>query len=245
MSYSIIIPYRDRKKHLEILLPVLIDRFKNYRYEIIISEQNNNDNFQIACVENVGFKHAQYDTVVFHQVDYIPTENVSYEVLNQPVLPVRVATFVNDNLTERDYFDIPSGYRKFSTEVDVNFYGGVVCLSKKMFLSINGFNPLYKGWGNEDEDLRERLKWAGYTPTRNNQGSFICLYHQDNGDMHNKPIEKQKDFIEGRKIYERALEFKNIGYSNMSWDEEVFYLEGIENVKWVKSTNYKVNENNL
>ena len=63
-GYSIIIPYRDREKHLEIILPVLLERFKNEEYEIIVSEQNNNDNFQIACVENVGFKHAKYDTIV-------------------------------------------------------------------------------------------------------------------------------------------------------------------------------------
>ena len=38
-GYSIIIPYRDRKKHLEIILPVLKERFKNEEYEIIVSEQ--------------------------------------------------------------------------------------------------------------------------------------------------------------------------------------------------------------
>ena len=31
----------------------------------------------------------------------------------------------------------------------------------------------------------------------------------------------------------------------MTWDEEVFDLEGMKNVKWVKSTNYKVDGKSL
>ena len=141
-GYSIIIPYRDREKHLEIILPVLRERFKGEQFEIIVSEQNNKDNFQIACVENVGFKHAKYDTIILQQVDYVPTENVSYEVKDQPILPARIATFVKDDLTERDYYDIPAGYRMFGEEVEKNFYGGVISLSREMFIQINGLNPL-------------------------------------------------------------------------------------------------------
>ena len=33
--------------------------------------------------------------------------------------------------------------------------------------------------------------------------------------------------------------------NNMTWDEEVFDLEGMKNVKWVKSTNYKVDGKSL
>ena len=239
--YSIIIPYRDRITHLQILLPVLLEKFKETTFEIIISEQNDNNNFQIACVENVGFSHSSGDTIILQQVDYVPTKDVSYKVTTQPVLPVKVANFVTDNLSPRSYFDIPAGYRKFSEEVDPNFYGGVVALKREHFEKINGLNPLYKGWGNEDEDLRERLKWAGYSPIRNKKGTFICLYHTDNGDMYNKPLDKQIDFIEGKNLYQNAYKYKDIGYKNMQWDEEVFNLEGYTNIKWIKSTNYRIN----
>ena len=56
MKYSIIIPYRNREEHLQIMLPRLKEFFKDESYEIIVSEQNDNDNFRIACVENVGFQ---------------------------------------------------------------------------------------------------------------------------------------------------------------------------------------------
>lgn len=242
MKYSIVIPYRDRETHLNILLPRLIEFFKDEDYEIIVSEQNDNNNFQIACVENIGFHHATGDIIVLQQVDYVPTDDVSYKIEDQPILPARKAVFVKDDMSPREYFDIPAGYRKFSEEIDPDFYGGVIVLTREMFENINGLNPMYKGWGNEDEDLRERLKWAGYKPYRNEVGTYICLYHEDNGDMHNKPEEKQVDFYEGRKIFAEAEKYKHVGYSSMTWDEEIHLLEGLDNVKWIKSTNYNWNE---
>ena len=74
MKYSIIIPYRDRESHLKILLPKLYKHFSDKDYEIIISEQNDTKNFKISCVENIGYKHATGDVLIFHQVDYIPTQ---------------------------------------------------------------------------------------------------------------------------------------------------------------------------
>ena len=47
-KYSIIIPYRDRESHLQLLLPRLQEVFANKDYEIIVSEQNDSDNFNLA-----------------------------------------------------------------------------------------------------------------------------------------------------------------------------------------------------
>ena len=113
-------------------------------------------------------------------------------------------------------------------------------MKREHFEVINGLNPLYKGWGNEDEDLRERFVWAGIPVKRNEIGTFLCLYHEDNGDMSKKKIEHQQDFYEGRKyFYEKAYNDRNIGYKNLIADIEEFDC-GIKNVKWIKSTNYKI-----
>ena len=238
MKYSIIIPYRNRQEHLEILLPRLQEVFKDKDYEIVVSEQNNSDNFRIACVENVGFQVCTGDIIILQQVDYYPTDDVSYDIDDQPVLPSKKGIFVNNDLTLRE--DIPSGYKRWAIEIDPEFYGGVVILRKEMWDKINGLNPLYKGWGNEDEDLRERFVWAGIPVKRNEIGTFLCLYHEDNGDMSKKKIEHQQDFYEGRKyFYEKAYNDRNIGYKNLIADIEEFDC-GIKNVKWIKSTNYKI-----
>ena len=46
-TYSIIISYRDREEHLQTLLPILQERFKNKKYEIIVCEQDDALNFAI------------------------------------------------------------------------------------------------------------------------------------------------------------------------------------------------------
>lgn len=241
MKYSIIIPYRNRKPHLEIMLPRLQEVFKNESYEIIISEQDDQENFRIACVENVGYLHSKGDIIILQQVDYYPTEDVSYEVKEFPILPARRGIFLSkDNMSERDYLDIPGGYRKWSSEIDPAFYGGVICMTRDHFEKINGLNPLYKGWGNEDEDLRERFVWAGIPVKRNEVGTFLCLYHEDNGDMSKKIEDHQKDFYEGREyFYKQAYHDRNIGHRNMKYDFEELEI-GIDKVRWIKSKNYVI-----
>ncbi len=223
------------------MLPRLQEFFKGKDYEIIVSEQNDNDNFRIACVENIGFKHSTGNVIILQQVDYYPTDDVNYEVTDIPVLPARQGIFLDkDNKTTRDFSDIPGGYRNWSTEIDPAFYGGVISMKREHFEAINGLNPLYKGWGNEDEDLRERFVWAGIPVKRNEVGTFLCLYHEDNGDMSKKEEAHQKDFSEGREyFYKQAYKDRHIGYENLTADVEEFDC-GIENVKWIKSTNYKI-----
>jgi hypothetical protein len=241
MKYSIIIPYRNREEHLKIMLPRLQEFFKDEDYEIIVSEQNDNDNFRIACVENIAFKYAKGDIIVLQQVDYYPTDDVSYEVLDNPILPARKGIFLDkDNQSPRDFLDIPGGYRKWSEEIDSAFYGGVIAIKREHFEAINGLNPLYKGWGNEDEDLRERFVWAGIPVSRNQEGTFLCLYHEDNGDMSKKDQEGQKDFFEGREyLYRQAYNDRHIGYKNLEADVEELQTE-LLNVRWIKSTNYQI-----
>ena len=78
MKYSIIITYRNREKHLEMLLPKLTEIFKDEEYEIIISEQDNNEKFQKNSLYNLAVRKAKGKILVFHDVDYYPAENVSY-----------------------------------------------------------------------------------------------------------------------------------------------------------------------
>ncbi len=113
-------------------------------------------------------------------------------------------------------------------------------MSRDQYKAINGLNPLYKGWGNEDEDLRERLKWANIPVERQKEGTFFCLYHEDNGAIHNKSEQHQKDFYEGRLLYQKGYEYRHVGYADIGYDLENFSI-GIDNVRWIISNNYKIN----
>lgn len=245
MKYSIIIPYRNRESHLQILLPTLVKRFKNFDYEIIVSEQNDNNNFQIACVENIGYQYATGDILVFHQVDYIPSEDVNYEPpILGALLPAKRGIFLNDDMTLRPTDDIPVGYRKFVQEIDPAFYGGVLVVPRHDFEYINGFNPLYKGWGNEDEDVRERFKHYNIAVTRNDVGTFWILNHKDNCPQIDDP--RYKDFMTGRQMYHEFTKYLDAGIKGFTADVEVFDTsDDTMKVTWLKSTNYRINNENI
>lgn len=240
MKYSIIIPYRNREEHLEVLLPRLQEKFADKDYEIIISEQGNEDNFQISIVNNIGFKEATGDVIILHQVDYYPADDLDYTFTGTVTLMGAKAFFLDkDNASLRPEHDIPGGYRSFSQAIDPNFYGGVVMMSREQFKVINGLNPLYKGWGNEDEDLRERLRWANISVQRQKEGTFFCLYHEDNGAIHLKSEQVQKDFYEGKQLYLKGYEYRHIGYRNLQYTKHELDT-GLEKVRWIKSDNYTI-----
>jgi len=52
-------------------------------------------------------------------------------------------------------------------------------MSKTALLQVNGFDENYRGWGNADGDLRERLKMAGYSPkVIYDEAIVFHLYHE-------------------------------------------------------------------
>jgi hypothetical protein len=57
--------------------------------------------------------------------------------------------------------------------------------------------------------------------------------------MSKKTADHQKDFIEGRQLFARAYEYRHLGYRDVKADIEEF-VAGLPNVRWIKSTNYKV-----
>lgn len=232
MKYSIIIPYRDRKTHLEFLLPRLKEVFFNKKYEIIIAEQDDNDKFQKNSLYNIAVQYTKGKLLVFHDVDYYPYDDVSYDTdSTTPLFPVNRVIFLNDKNQVRDMDDIPAGYRNFHNGVG-NHSGGVFVIHKKLFYNINGLNPYYKGWGKEDDDTRDRLQILGYNWRRNTSGTFYGLYHTDN-----KPDDTDSDFINNHILLSNLSNTLDLGYKNVTADIEEFSME--YNIKWLKIKNFK------
>lgn len=232
MKYSIIISYRDREEHLKTLLPQLNEVFKNSEYEIIIAEQNNREKFQKNSLYNLAAQRATGDLLVFHDVDYYPTENVSYYTeTNVPLYPVRQVIFLDENNQPRSYEDTPVGYRNFMYDVG-DHSGGVFVLSKELFFAVNGFNPYYKGWGMEDDDTRERLRLLGYEWKRNDDGLFYALYHKDSN-----PGNFDVDFQNNGKLLGNISHMLTVGYQDVTAKIEMFEMD--TNIKWLKISEFE------
>ena len=133
---GIIVPYRNRHKHLKKFLDYLPQYLSNRRFDyyIIVVNQDNASAFNRGMLCNIGFERAKLlncDYVVFHDVDMLPID-VDYSYDNKPI---HLAT---DNLPFDTYF------------------GGITLFPVEDFQKVNGFSNLYWGWGFEDDDLRYR-----------------------------------------------------------------------------------------
>ena len=201
---SIVVCYRDREDHLKRFVPHIRNYFAGQPHEIIVVEQADKNRFRRGNLLNEGARVARGDIIALHDVDYLPSPDVVYWQEGCDVFrPAKRVNFVLMDGTERPEADIPSGYRHFKNGVDDDFFGAVTVFSRHAFKKINGFNPLYDGWGLEDADLRERIGLYQLTAARGD-GTFLALPHadsfpglQDDGFRHNQQIfANWKNFVE-------------------------------------------------
>lgn len=237
-KYTILVTYRDREDHLAVLLPRLREIFQDKSYEIIVAEQDNNEKFQKNSLYNLAAQRAVGSILVFHDVDYYPTDDVDYYTdTNTPLYPVRRVMFLGNDNQPRNIEDIPGGYRNFINDVG-DHSGGVFVMSKDLFLKTNGLNPYYKGWGKEDDDTRDRLRLLGYSWKRNESGLFYGLYHTDN-----KPADDDADFINNHILLSKLSDTLDFGYKDVVADVEEFVVD--DNLRWLKIKNFKYADRSL
>jgi len=139
----IIIPYRDRKEHLEYFLeysyPKLNEKLKNL--EIIIVEQNNDHQlFNRGKLLNIGYAYCADSSYIYftHDVDTNPINDIIFEKYQLPI--------------EDD--EIQGIYTS-----DSNTLGGIIKFKGDTFKKINGFPNDYFGWGVEDKALQNRAEF--------------------------------------------------------------------------------------
>lgn len=136
----IVIPYRDRKHHLDKLLSyltlVLQDQAITH-YKIVSVEQTPDKLFNRGMLCNIGFlQYSDYcDYVCFHDVDMICSP-IDYGYFPYPKCLLSKRSRIG-NVTEK-------------------YFSGVVTFPREYFLHINGYSNEYWGWGCEDDDLVER-----------------------------------------------------------------------------------------
>ena len=230
MTYSIIITYRDRETHLSKLLPRLQELFEGTQYEIIVVEQLSGWKFRKNTLYNIAAEQAKGETLIFHDVDHYPSDDVSYDIVdNKPTYPVRRVIFLDANDKPLDRSAIPHGYQNFYADVG-DHSGGVFILSREHWNQIKGLNSMYTGWGKEDDDTRDRCRYILQTDWhRNNNGMFYAFHHQDN-----KPPDSDPDFQNNENI---LREGKKYAHTDFRVDDlkEKFTVQEIDGIgKWIK-----------
>lgn len=152
---ALIIPYRNRKKHLTTFIDYIHGflQAQFIEYSIYVVEQTPKLAFNRGLLFNIGYtwalQHEQIPCFIFHDVDLLPEslENI-YACTD---MPRHMSSSVN---TFR--YNLPYG----------TLFGGVVAMLQAQFQMINGFPNRYFGWGGEDDDLFMRVINKGMSIAR-------------------------------------------------------------------------------
>lgn len=191
-SVAILIPYRNREKHLSVLannLHVFLS-YKNISYTLFVIELAQPTVFNRGLLLNAGYIIAKqlgsYRCFIFHDVDLIPIDNrITYSCRDNPL-------------------HMASGSSKFNGKMPYNeYFGGVTMVSDEQFERINGFSNAFFGWGGEDDDLLLRFQAKNISVERIDPsiGRYFALAHgEDDGnpvndmrhELLNKTLERNK-----------------------------------------------------
>ena len=152
---GICIPYRNRKEHIESLIPHLskeLDK-QGIEYTFYVGHQVDDKLFNRGAMKNIAAHYAfedGCDYVAWHDVDMLvfnkDVDGVSYEYPNEN--PLHIAT----KLSKYKY---TLGYDQY--------FGGVVLFTKEQAYNTNGYSNEYWDWGQEDDDLFWRCYFENYT----------------------------------------------------------------------------------
>ncbi|XP_045196286.2 beta-1,4-N-acetylgalactosaminyltransferase bre-4-like isoform X1 [Mercenaria mercenaria] len=166
---AVIVPYRDRETHLKIFLNHMHPFLQRQQldYGIFVVESIPDVKFNRALLLNIGFVEAsklyEYDCFVFHDVDLLPeNDEISY---NCDQSPTHLSSAIDVKKYKLPYH---------------SYFGGVCAFSKEHFKKINGFSNIYFGWGGEDDDIHERIKYSHLKLTRlsSKLGRYKMLKHE-------------------------------------------------------------------
>jgi hypothetical protein len=145
---AIVVPYRDRREHLDIFLPHIQSflKDKNIDYKIFVIEQSDDKPFNYGKLCNSAFHllKDEYDYFCFHDVDMLPSSDKADYSYKQ--YPTHLATRVQVHENTLPY---------------LQYLGGVLIIPKEDFILVNGYSNEYYGWGYADLDLLFRMEKAG------------------------------------------------------------------------------------
>ena len=218
MKTIIIIPYRNRKIHLDYFLKHSAPLLKKHipDLEIIIVEQNWDINlFNRGKLLNIGFHYyndLEYNYIL-HDVDINP---ISLAVIK------KYKKNVKNNVIQGIY----------NTKQTL---GGIIKLNGYTFKKINGFPNNYWGWGKEDNCLQNRSEFLNI-----NIKKFIFVQTKSI-NKHFKIFDDINDRITF-KVKKKNIVNKIIKYSNNIQKSKYITYSGINTLKYTIEKENNINE---
>lgn len=209
-SLVIILPIRNRehnlKEYLENMIPIF--NYQNINYRIFIIEQSKNKRFNKGKINNIGFLEAlkenkKYERFLFNDVDNYPLDK---NLINY-----------NTKVNKVNHF---FGNKKW--------LGGFFMINKSIFQKVNGYSNNFWGWGGEDQDLQNRLKF-------NNVNIDRSVFFKRDKERKNIFIKDDYNDRDINKNYKKDI----VNQKNKYLNSEI--KEGLSNCKYKILKKYNMN----
>jgi len=201
----ILIPYRNRKEHLDIFINEAIPIFIKYlkMCKIVIIEQSEGSDFNRGMLLNIGFYEYINQSKFFfhHDIDIIPKEptvQYIYNINNFDIL--RIINSHNNSL------------------------GGIIKFTNDSFIRMNGFPNYIWGWGVEDRVLfyRSNTICLNVSDNLTNMSNFKFLHHPSsavNYTGEKEAMSKLENYIfKYGTFLEKNIHIKKSGLSNLRYE---------------------------
>jgi hypothetical protein len=175
-----IVPYRDRKEHLEHFtaqMKMVLEDYSPDDYRFFFAHQCDKRSFNRGAMKNIGFiaarslypKDYKNITFVFNDVDCMP---ISKNLINYETTTSVIKHFYGFTYT----------------------LGGIFSIKGSDFERLNGF-PNFWGWGYEDNTIQQRAEKGKFIIDRSNfyninDINIIQLMHGNTRDINHTDFEK-------------------------------------------------------
>lgn len=214
----ILIPYRNRVKHLNYFIQNTIPLIEKYMPNtlIVIIEQDEEKLFNRGCILNIGFKEYQDQTKYFitHDVDINPTKDCIIKYYNKEINNIISGILISPCIT----------------------LGGIIKISSDNIFKINGFPNNIWGWGSEDKALENRRVFF------NIEREIIFLHHKKN--INNKNFICFDDVDDRKPLnYQKNHQFHFVTYNNLDQKQkkEAIFNSGLNNINYQILEKKKIN----
>jgi len=205
----IIIPYRNREKHLDKFISSTIPLLKEElsKCKIVIIEQTEDSLFNRGALINIGYDLFKDDAkfIITHDVDLYPTHEC-------------IRKFYSES------FDGALGI----CCSPCNTLGGIVKIPVHYFEKVNGFPNNFWGWGIEDKAFQNRVEHHNIPIKKEilrNRSGFLDFFLTDTSN-HERLKDKYKHNMRHRLHYDKwpiiSKEKKN----------NLIYSSGLNNLKY-------------
>lgn len=214
----ILIPYRNREKHLNYFIQNTIPLIQKLipNTLIVIIEQEEGKLFNRGCILNVGFKEYQNKTKYFitQDVDINPTKLSLQKYYNQDCNDIILGILVSPSKT----------------------LGGITKISNQNIFKMNGFPNNIWGWGVEDKALENRRQFLNikktiifeHTNKKRDDQYFKCY-----DDISDRKVENYN-----KHYHLHYQEFKNLNHKQK---EDYLSYSGLNNLNYNIIKKVKIN----